>query len=83
MNEQARRLLFSEKNGLLPEAVLVDGFVSGNWRLREEHQKTMLTVKAFTRLPRSTEAALEEEVRRLLERIAPPGAHRDYRVEKH
>jgi Winged helix DNA-binding domain len=62
MSERVRTLLFSQKNGSVPGAVLVDGFVSGSWSLIEKRRKTVLTIKAFTRLSRSAHKQLEHEV---------------------
>jgi hypothetical protein len=80
MSKRVRTLLFSQKNGSIPGAVLVDGFVSGSWSLVEKRRKTVLTIKAFTRFSRSAQAELEHEVKRLLEQTAAPGASTDYQL---
>jgi hypothetical protein len=80
MSKRVRTLLFSQKNGSIPGAVLVDGFVSGSWSLVEKRRKTVLTIKAFTRFSRSAQAELEHEVKRLLEQTAAPGATTDYQL---
>jgi winged helix DNA-binding protein len=67
MTDETRALLFSTKNDAPMPAFLVDGFVSGTWKLATARKSATLTIRPYSRLsPRDTAAVLAE-ARRLLD----------------
>jgi len=81
MDEETRRRFFFAKNGVLPGALLIDGFLAGSWNVAGGRKTAILGVRPFIRLSRGVEAAIQEEGARLLERAFPqvPG---DLRIER-
>jgi hypothetical protein len=63
--EEYRKALAS-RNGMVPAAVLVDGFVRGTWRVEKTRGKASLVIDLFEPLPRSDLDALTEEGVRLV-----------------
>ena len=63
-------------NGVVPGPVLIDGFVSGMWRLLRSRDATTLTIEMFG--PLRERAALEGEAERMLA-FCSPSASRDIR----
>jgi hypothetical protein len=60
-------------NGVFPGPVLIDGFVSGMWRLHRSRAATTLTVEMFG--PLRERAALEGEAERVLAFCSPSASH--------
>ena len=69
--ENTRRLY--TVNGVVPGAVLLDGFVGGMWRLSRSRDVTTLTIEIFG--PRRERAALEREAERMLVFCSPGTSH--------
>jgi hypothetical protein len=55
-----------QTEGLLVGPVLLDGFIGGRWKVKEESATARLLIEPFRRLKRAERAALEEEGARLL-----------------
>jgi hypothetical protein len=60
-------------NGVIPGAVLIDGFVGGMWRLSRSRDATTLTIEMFG--PPRERAALEREAERVLAFCSPGTSH--------
>ena len=60
-------------NGVIPGAVLIDGFVGGMWRLSRSRDATTLTIEMFG--PLRERAALEREAERVLAFCSPGTSH--------
>jgi Winged helix DNA-binding domain len=60
-------------NGVIPGAVLIDGFVGGIWRLSRSRDATTLTIEMFG--PLRERAALEREAERVLAFCSPGTSH--------
>jgi hypothetical protein len=74
VNNEHKNLLFSSPNGIFPVMVLVDGFVSGLWRLTTARKTTTLTVDLW--VPNGPHRpALLAEAERMLAFAAPDAAH--------
>ena len=56
----------ASKNGMVPAAVLVDGFVRGTWRTEWTRGKATLVIEPFESLPKEDRDALSEEGERLV-----------------
>jgi hypothetical protein len=69
--ENAKRLYTI--NGVIPGAVLIDGFVGGMWRLSRSRDATTLTIEMFG--PLRERAALEREAERVLAFCSPGTSH--------
>ncbi len=69
--EHAKRLYGI--NGVFPGPVLIDGFVSGMWRLHRSRDTTTLTIEIFG--PLRERAALEHEAERMLAFCSPSTSH--------
>jgi hypothetical protein len=67
LSDEHRKRLFSSKNGIVPGALLVDGFVAGTWELVGKCQATSMRVQPYIRLKRSVLGELAAEANRLLE----------------
>ncbi len=71
MAEDDRRQLFRQLNSF-PGSVLLDGFVSGAWRLKRSKGTATVTVELFrSRIPARDRDALAAEAARVLEVTAP------------
>ncbi len=69
--ESSRRLYTI--NGVIPGAVLIDGFVAGMWRLARSRPAAALTIELFG--PMRERAALIGEAERVLAFCAPDASH--------
>jgi hypothetical protein len=63
--EEYRKALAS-RNGMVPAAFLVDGFVQGTWKIERSRGRASLEIKPFEPLPKEDRDALAEEGERLL-----------------
>ena len=75
---EATRRLYTI-NGVIPGAVLVDGFVAGMWRLARNREEATVVIEMFGPVRRGGAAqrdALTAEAERVLAFAAPDGAHR-------
>ena len=71
MADDDRRQLFRQLNSF-PGSVLLDGFVSGAWRLKRSRGTATVTVELFrSRIPARDRDALAAEAARVLEVTAP------------
>jgi len=75
ISAEATRRLYAI-NGVIPGAVLIDGFVAGMWRLARSREKATVTIELFG--PARERDALAAEAERVLA-FAAPGAARDTR----
>jgi Winged helix DNA-binding domain len=75
ISEPDRQRLYS-RNGIFPGTVLIDGFVSGMWRLTTGRGATALTVEMFRPVSGHDRDAITAEGERLLE-FASPGSPDD------
>jgi hypothetical protein len=62
-------------NGVIPGAVLVDGFVAGMWRLARRRQEATVTIELFGPAEPAQRDALEAEAGRVLAFGAPGADH--------
>ena len=67
------RRTIASKNGMVPAAVLVDGFVRGLWKTERTGGKSTLVIEPFEPLAEEDRGALAEEGERLI-RFAGDGA---------
>jgi hypothetical protein len=63
--EEYRKALAS-RNGMVPAAFLVDGFVQGTWRTERSRGRASLEIKPFESLAKADRDALAEEGERLI-----------------
>ena len=61
-----RRLVLGAKNGRIPGAFLVDGFVAGTWRIERKRAAATLTLSPFAPLPKPNATEVEREGEALL-----------------
>ncbi len=73
LNQEHRSRLFSTA-GLLLGSLLLDGFVSGRWKIALQGNKATLTIEPFRPLRKQEREALNEEGARLLAFAAPAAA---------
>src|SRR5262249_19879120 len=69
------RLRLYSRNGIFPGTVLVDGFVSGMWRLTRSRRTAVLTVELFGPVPSQDRDAVGDEAQRLLGFAADRDSH--------
>ena len=69
--EDHRRAIAS-RNGMVPAAVLVDGFVRGTWKVERTKKAATLAITPLEPLSKKVRAALAEEGERLLRFVAEP-----------
>jgi hypothetical protein len=69
------RLRLYSRNGIFPGTVLVDGFVSGMWRLTRSRRTAVLTVELFGPVPPRDRDAVGDEAQRLLGFAADGDSH--------
>jgi hypothetical protein len=74
--EEHRRAIWSN-NGIVPGTLLLDGFVSGTWKLTREKASATLRIRPFAPLTTADRVATEEEGARLLAFAAEDAAPRD------
>jgi Winged helix DNA-binding domain len=60
------RKAITSKNGMVPATFLVDGFVSGTWKVVRDRREATLWISPFEHLPKQDRDALTEEGGRLL-----------------
>ncbi|MCJ8014134.1 winged helix DNA-binding domain-containing protein [Paenibacillus sp. KQZ6P-2] len=58
-------------NGIIRSTILIDGYVSGTWKLISERKKTVLSIESFISLSQKETDALMTEGARLLHFAAP------------
>lgn len=69
------------KNALVLGTVLVDGFVSGLWRVENERKRSWLVITPFRPLSGTERGALTEEGGRLLRFMAPDADDQDVIIQ--
>jgi hypothetical protein len=69
IDEAYRNIVFT-KNGIIRPTILIDGFVSGIWKLQKEKGTVRLIIELFKKLPDEEHNVLMEEGTRLLDFIA-------------
>jgi hypothetical protein len=74
ISDQARQRMFAP-NGIFPGTVLVDGFVTGLWRLDRSAQTTVLSLEPFRILTSKEREQLTAEGSRMLAFTAPGRSH--------
>jgi hypothetical protein len=60
------RKAIASKNGMVPATFLVDGFVSGTWKVVRDRREATLWISPFEPLPKQAHEVLTEEGERLL-----------------
>ena len=74
------RRTIASKNGMVPAAVLVDGFVRGTWKTQRTHGKATLVIEPFEALSGKDRDVLAEEGERLLRFMAQPEGAEPYEI---
>ena len=74
------RRAIASKNGMVPAAVLVDGFVRGTWKTERTRGKATLAIEQFEPLSKEDREALTEEGEKLLRFLAEPGGAEAFEV---
>jgi hypothetical protein len=80
ISEPHRQRLFT-RNGVIPGAVLVDGFVVGSWRITVARGAAALIVRPFEPINRPAQAAIAQEGQRLLNFARPDASAHDVRFD--
>jgi hypothetical protein len=80
ISEPHRERLFT-RNGVIPGAVLVGGFVAGSWRIDVSRGAAALIVRPFAPISRPDQAAIAQEGQRLLDFARPQASARDIQFE--
>jgi hypothetical protein len=75
-----RERLFT-RNGVIPGAVLVGGFVAGSWRIDVTRGAAALIVRPFAPISRPDQAAVAQEGQRLLDFARPQASAYDIQFE--
>ncbi len=70
LSEDHRKMLFGTA-ALLEGSLLVDGFVSGTWKVVQEPKMAILFIQPFAALRKSDQAAISEEGANLLRFVVP------------
>jgi hypothetical protein len=78
VTEEARQQIWTE-NGYL-SAILIDGFVGGQWKVERKRKTATLTARLFGEPSSPDRAAVEEEAERLLRFLAPDAVERRIEV---
>jgi hypothetical protein len=76
IDESYRNIVFT-KNGIIRPTILIDGFVSGLWKVQKEKGTVKLIIELFNKLPVEEHNALTEEGTRLLDFIAGQESSRE------
>ncbi|AKF09391.1 winged helix DNA-binding domain-containing protein [Sandaracinus amylolyticus] len=71
VSDERRKVINDVPNGLVPAAVLIDGFVGATWRLERERKHAVLHVATFGRVQKDVRRAVTDEGARLLALLAP------------
>ncbi|UUZ89898.1 winged helix DNA-binding domain-containing protein [Paenibacillus sp. P25] len=74
LDEAARKRVFTE-NGIIRSTILIDGFVSGIWRVEKQRGTAVLIIEPFAWSPEQDRRALTEEGGRLLQFAAAEDVH--------
>ena len=69
------RKRIATSNGMIPGAVLVDGFLRGTWRLERGRRVVALVIQPYERIRKADQIALADEGARLLDFVAPSLVH--------
>jgi hypothetical protein len=77
-DEHRRRI--AARNGMVPGTVLVDGFVSGMWRLSRSRGSVRVVVEPFARLTKRDRDAVVAEAASLLTFVAPDAVSTEVEV---
>ena len=77
--EEYRKALAS-RNGMVPAAFLVDGFVQGTWRTERSRGRASLEIKPFEPMAQGDRDALAEEGERLIRFVAEPDGTESYEI---
>jgi Winged helix DNA-binding domain len=77
--EEHRKALAS-KNGMVPAAFLVDGFVRGTWKTERSRGRATLEIEPFEPLAKEHRDALAEEGERLIRFVVEPDGAETYEV---
>ncbi|QIN77408.1 winged helix DNA-binding domain-containing protein [Rubrobacter marinus] len=78
--DEHRRAIAS-KNGMVPAAVLVDGFFRGTWRTERARSKATLAIEPYETLTAQDRDALAEEGERLLRFVAENAGSHEVRFD--
>ena len=62
--------------------VLIDGFISGAWRIRREQRRATMTIELVARVTGATRVQLEEEAVRAFAFLAADAETRDVDIVK-
>lgn len=81
MDEAFRSNVFTN-NGIIRPTILIDGFVSGIWKVEKEKETVTLIIELFKKLSDEENQALTEEGMRLLDFIADKDRAREIRYVK-
>jgi len=74
VSDDHRQRLYT-RNGIFPGTVLVDGFVTGAWRITRSRGTATLTAEMFRPVPPPDRGAITAEAERLLGFAAPRDSH--------
>ncbi|MBW8485371.1 winged helix DNA-binding domain-containing protein [Actinomadura parmotrematis] len=74
LSEPDRKRLFTV-NGIIRAALLVDGFVHGQWKMEAARGKASVRIEPYRPLPAGVAAEAEDEARRLLAAAHPEAVH--------
>jgi len=74
LSEPHRKKMYARAN-TFPGSVLIDGFVTGSWKLTRSRPAAVLAVELYEPVPAGTRDAVTEEGERLLDFAAPGVAH--------
>lgn len=66
MDETYRNKVFT-KNGIIRPTILIDGFVSGIWKVEKDKGTLRLIIELFKKISNEEQKALKEEANRLLD----------------
>ena len=69
------RKRIATSNGMIPGAVLVDGFLRGTWRITRLRGVATLVIQPYERIRKADRVALADEGAELLNFVAPAFAH--------
>ena len=69
------RKRISTSNGMVPGAVLVDGFLRGTWRINRLRGIATLIIQPYERIRKADRVALADEGAQLLNFVSPASAH--------
>ncbi len=73
IDDETRRAI-ATLNGMVPGALLVDGFYAGSWRTESTRGECMLSIRPFRQLTRKRKP-IEQEAHALLELLSPGSTH--------